>query len=145
MVDPPVTDVPLSIVIITLVQALPVMVIIDLEMADRETATGVVGLVQAYVNTVDIQDGPEQLSDPNTLNAWLVAHELMESGQTVTAADLKHATAVREAIRGVIRAHSGRRVFPLHIATLNEAATASRLPARFGAGGNAPLQPQANA
>jgi len=119
------------------------MDIIDLEMADRQTATGVVGLVQAFVNTVDMQDGPEELSDPNTLGAWLVAHELMESGQTVTEADLKHAIAVREAIRGVIGANSGGRVYPLDIATLDEAAAASRLRARFGAGGKARLEPEA--
>jgi predicted RNA-binding Zn ribbon-like protein len=113
------------------------------EMADRETATGVVGLVQAYVNTVDVQDGPEELSDPNTLGAWLVANELMESGQTVTEADLKHAIAVREAIRGVIGANSGGRVYPLDVATLNEAAAASRLRARFGAGGKARLEAEA--
>jgi len=120
------------------------MDIINLEMADRETATGVVGLVQAYVNTVDVQDGPEELTDPNTLSAWLVAHQLMESGQTVTKADLKHAIAVREAIRGVIGANSGGRVYPLDIATLNQAATASRLRARFGADGKARLEPDAD-
>jgi predicted RNA-binding Zn ribbon-like protein len=119
------------------------MYIIEPEMAERETATGVIGLVQAYVNTVDIQDGPEELSDPNTLAAWLVARRLMESGQTVTEADLKHAIAVREAIRGVIGASSGGRVYPLDIATLNEAATASRLRARFSAGGKAQLEPEA--
>ncbi len=119
------------------------MDIIKPEMADRETATGVVGLVQAYVNTVDVQDGPDELSDPNTLGAWLDAHELMASGQTVTEADLKHAIAVREAIRGVIGANSGARVYPLDIATLNEAAAASRLRARFGAGGKARLEPEA--
>src|SRR5712692_6064453 len=119
------------------------MDIIKVEMADRETATGVIGLVQAYVNTIDVQDGPEQLSDPNTLNAWLVAHELMESGQAVTEADLKHAIAVREAIRGVIGANSGGKVYPLDVAILNEAATASRLRARFGADGKARLEPEA--
>jgi predicted RNA-binding Zn ribbon-like protein len=120
------------------------MDIINFEMADRETATGAVGLVQAYVNTVDVQDGPEELADPNTLGAWLVAHDLMASGQTVTEADLKHSIAVREAIRGVIGANSGARVYPLDIATLNEAAAASRLRARFGAGGKARLEPEAS-
>jgi predicted RNA-binding Zn ribbon-like protein len=119
------------------------MHIINAEMADRETATGVVGLVQAYVNTADLQDGPEELSDPNTLGAWLVAHELMESGQAASAADLKHAIAVREAIRGVIGANSGGRVYPLDIATLNEAAAASGLRMRFGADGKARLEPEA--
>jgi predicted RNA-binding Zn ribbon-like protein len=117
---------------------------ISFEMADRETATGVVGLVQAYVNTVDVQDGSEALYDPNTLAAWLVAHDLMQNGPTVTEADLKDAIAVREAIRGVIGANSGGRVYPLDVATLNEAAAASRLRARFGAGGKARLEPEAS-
>ena len=113
------------------------------EMADRDSATGVLGLVQAYVNTVDLQDGPESLSDANTLGAWLVAHGLMEPGQPVTDADLRHSIAVREAVRGLIGANSGARVYPLDVATLNEAATASRLRARFGADGKARLEPEA--
>jgi len=119
------------------------MDIIGASMADRGTATGVVGLVQAYVNTVDIQDGPEEFSDPTTLERWLVARGLMEPGQDVSEGDLKNAVAVREAIRGVIGANSGTTVYPLDIATLNEAAAASRLRARFGADGKARLEPEA--
>ena len=112
-------------------------------MADRDSASGVVGLVQAYVNTVDIQDGPEELSDPNALERWLLAHGLMESGQEVSDADLKNAIAVREAIRGVIGANTGATIYPLDVATLNGAAAASRLRARFGADGKARLEPEA--
>ena len=120
------------------------MRILQFEMADREDATGVVGLVQAFVNTVDLQDGPEELSDPNTLKAWLVAHGLMEPGATASEADLKHAIALREAIRGLIGVNSGGRVYPLDVATLNEAAIASRLRARFGADGRSRLEPEAD-
>jgi len=119
------------------------MDIIVASMADRDDATGVVGLVQAYVNTVDIQDGPEELSDPNALERWLVAHGLMEPGQEVSEADLKNAIAVREAIRGVIGANTGATIYPLDIATLNGATAASRLRARFGADGKARLEPEA--
>jgi predicted RNA-binding Zn ribbon-like protein len=111
-------------------------------MSARETASGVLGLVQAYVNTVDLQDGPEELTDPNTLSAWLVAHGLMEPGQVADADDLKHAIAVREAIRGVIGANSGGAVYPVDVATLNEAAAASRLRARFGPDARARLEPE---
>src|ERR1700674_3137154 len=110
-------------------------------MADRETANGDLGLVQAFVNTVDLQDGPEELEDPNTLKAWLVAKNLMDGSQPVDASDLKHAIALREAIRGVIGAGSGFPVYPLDIATLNEAAAASGLRMRFGADGKPLLQP----
>ena len=119
------------------------MAIIVPSMGDRDNATGVVGLVQAYVNTVDIQDGPEELSDRNALERWLVAHGLMESGQEVSDADLKNAIAVREAIRGVIGANTGATIYPLDIATLNGAAAASRSRARFGADGKARLEPEA--
>ena len=111
--------------------------------ADRQRATGDIGLVQAFVNTVDLQDGPEELSDPNTLKAWLVAKGLLNGGQPVEASDLKHAIALREAIRSVIGANSGSKVYPVDIATLNEAAAASGLRMRFGAEGRPKLEPEA--
>src|SRR3977135_3971180 len=112
-------------------------------MAESETAKGVLGLIQAYVNSVDLEDGPEQFTHPNTLAAWLVARGLMQPGQPATEADLKHATAVREASRGGIGANSGGPVYPVDIATLNEAVAASRLRVRFGSDGRARLEPEA--
>jgi predicted RNA-binding Zn ribbon-like protein len=111
--------------------------------ADRQTAPGDVGLVQAFVNTVDLQDGPELLTDPNTLRAWLVANGLLGGTEAVGDSDLKHAVALREAIRSVIGANSGSRVYPVDIATLNEAAAASGLRMRFGADGKPKLEPEA--
>jgi predicted RNA-binding Zn ribbon-like protein len=112
-------------------------------MSDRQVATGDVGLVQEFVNTVDLQDGPELLSDPNTLGAWLVAHGLLGEAQAVDAGDLRHALALREAMRGVIGANSGLPVYPVDIATLNQAATASGLRIRFAADGRPRLEPEA--
>ena len=111
-------------------------------MADRQTATGDIGLVQAFVNTTDLQDGPDELEDPNTLQSWLVAKGLLGSSQSAGASDLKHAIALREAIRNVIGANSGSRVYPVDLATLNGAAIASGLRMRFGADGKARLEPE---
>lgn len=110
-------------------------------MSDRDTATGVIGLVQAFVNTVDLQDGPEELTDPNTLRDWLVARRLLEPEAHPAEGDLKNAVAVREAIRGLIAANTGGRVYPVDLATLNEAAARSRLRPRFGPDGKARLEP----
>jgi predicted RNA-binding Zn ribbon-like protein len=110
---------------------------------DRQTADGDLGLVQAFVNTVDLQDGPEELEDPNTLKAWLVATGVLDSSQPVDESDLKHAVALREAIRAVIGANSGSTVYPVDIATLNRAATASGLRIRFGGDGKPRLEPEA--
>src|SRR6202165_3296092 len=100
-------------------------------MSERETATGELGLVQAFVNTVDLVPLKEELRDSNTLKAWLVANGLMDSAQPVDDSDLKHATAVREAMRGVIGGDAGQRLSPVDTATLNAAATASRPRMRF--------------
>ena len=114
-------------------------------MSDRETAVGDLGLVQAFVNTLDVLPGKEDLTDPNTLAAWLVAHGLMREDEQVDQSDLKHAIAVREAIRAVIGGNNGRTVYPVDVATLNEAAAASRLRMRFGRDGRPRLEPEAGA
>jgi predicted RNA-binding Zn ribbon-like protein len=111
-------------------------------MSERETAGGDLGLVQSFVNTIDLQDGPEDLKDPNTLKAWLVARGLMDASQPVDESDLRNAIAVRESIRGVIGANSGFAIYPIDLATLNQAAAASRLRMRFGADGRARLEPE---
>jgi predicted RNA-binding Zn ribbon-like protein len=112
-------------------------------MADRETATGDLGLVQAFVNTLDLMPVSDELKDPNTLQAWLVANHLLEPAETVTEDDWKHAIAVREAMRSVVGGNSGLPVYPVDIATLNEAASQSRLRMRFGREGKPRLEPAA--
>ena len=110
-------------------------------MADRETATGPIGLVQAFVNSVDLEDGPETLTSPEALARWLSDRGLMPAGAASDQDDLRHAVALREALRGMIGANSGSAVYPIDVATLNEAASASKLRARFGSDGRARLEP----
>jgi predicted RNA-binding Zn ribbon-like protein len=112
-------------------------------MAERE-APGDLGLVQAFVNTVDLGEGPDELKDPNTLKAWMVARNLMDETQPVEASDVRHAVAVREAMRGAIGANTGFPLYPVDSATLNEVASASRLRIRFGPDGRPRLEPEAS-
>ena len=113
-------------------------------MAEREQADGELGLIQAFVNTLDLMPRTEELKDPNTLKSWLVANGLLGASEAVDEADLKHAIAVREAMRGLIGGNSGLRVYPVDLATLNQAAAESRLRMRFGPGGRPRLEPEAS-
>ncbi|HKC19756.1 MAG TPA: CGNR zinc finger domain-containing protein [Candidatus Dormibacteraeota bacterium] len=108
----------------------------------RDKARGDLGLVQAFVNTFDALPGSEELTDPGTLGAWLAANGLMRGGEPVDESHLKHAVAVREAMRAVIGGNNGRPVYPVDVATLNEAAGASRLRVRFGRDGKPRLEPE---
>jgi predicted RNA-binding Zn ribbon-like protein len=108
---------------------------------DEREAPRDLGLIQAFVNTVHLGDGPDELKDPNTLKAWLVARGLLAEDQDVTEDDHRHAIAVREAVRAAVGPNSGYPVYPLDVATLNEAAAASRLRLRFGADGRTKLEP----
>lgn len=113
-------------------------------MSERESASGELGLVQAFVNTVDMSPRVEELTDAETLKAWLVARKLLDGREAIDESDLRHTIAVREAMRGVIGGNTGHRVFPVDIATLNEVASASRLRMRFGSDGRARLEPEAS-
>ncbi len=112
-------------------------------MSEREAA-GDLGLLQAFVNTVDLGDGPDELKEPNTLKAWMVARNLMDETHRVEDSDVRHAVAVREAIRGVIGGNTGLPLYPVDSATLNEVASASRLHIRFGPDGRPRLEPEAS-
>jgi predicted RNA-binding Zn ribbon-like protein len=113
-------------------------------MADRVSAPGALGLIQAFVNTADLEPGTEEFSDPTALASWLVARGLMAPDGQADESDLKHAIAVREALRGAIGANSGGSIYPVDVATLNGAIVASRLGPRFGPDGKARLEPRAD-
>jgi predicted RNA-binding Zn ribbon-like protein len=64
-------------------------------------------LIRDFVNTADLEDGEERLTDPRALQYWLVFHGLAELRDRATAADLDEALALREALRELLRAHTG--------------------------------------
>ena len=64
-------------------------------------------LVRDFVNTADLEDGEEKLADARALQYWLVFHGLAELSDRATASDLDQALAVREALRELLRAHTG--------------------------------------
>jgi predicted RNA-binding Zn ribbon-like protein len=87
-------------------------------------APGELEIVQRFVNTLDIEAGTDELDSPAALTTWLERHGLGASqgrrtspppaaGQApgdapdvaATAADLRRAVALREALRAVLRSH----------------------------------------
>ncbi len=99
--------------------------------AERIPAPGDLAVVQAFVNTNDVEGGDERLADPAALRSWLLAAGLCGHGVAVTRAELQVAIDVREGLRALGSANNGD---PLDLATLkpfNEAAAQIPLTVRF--------------
>lgn len=77
------------------------------EPGDRAPAPEPVRLVQAFLNTVDLEDGAETFVDAAALGAWLAAHDLLRAGARVAPTDLRRALDLREALRELAAAHNG--------------------------------------
>jgi predicted RNA-binding Zn ribbon-like protein len=73
---------------------------------DIGQAPGPLATVQAFVNTLDLEQGTDEISSPSALDAWLTS-----AGLTGPAAgrsgpgELAVAVKLREALRGVLRSH----------------------------------------
>jgi predicted RNA-binding Zn ribbon-like protein len=106
---------------------------------DREPAPGSLAVVQAFVNTVDREHGPDLLDEPAGLEEWLDRH-LMSA--RVAPAELDRAREVREALRALLLANNGEPYDPAAQAVLERASRRARLEPAFPPDGAA-LVPRA--
>jgi predicted RNA-binding Zn ribbon-like protein len=71
-------------------------------------APGRLEQVRAFVNTLDVEAGTDELSSPAALTRWLRERGLIAAQQGVaTEGDLRQAIAMREALRAVLLGHVG--------------------------------------
>jgi predicted RNA-binding Zn ribbon-like protein len=97
-------------------------------------APGELETVRGFVNTRDVDEDVEELATPAALAAWLREHELTGDdggGPAATAADLRRAIELREALRAHLVAHHGEPLADGAAATLDAAARRARLEMRF--------------
>ena len=110
---------------------------------DRTPAPEALRPIQAFVNTLDIENGIEELSTPAGLAAALERAGLAEPGLEPTNPDLRVALDVRKALRALLLANNGVAIEPEALAPLERAARAGQLAARFSADGAAVLVAEA--
>jgi predicted RNA-binding Zn ribbon-like protein len=81
-----------------------------LQPGEREPAPGELATVQAFVNSVDLEDGVDQLGSPAALGAWLLDRGLATRRPKLSGNDLRRAVELREGLRELIGANAGRPV-----------------------------------
>jgi predicted RNA-binding Zn ribbon-like protein len=115
-------------------------------MSKQQQAPGELELVREYVNTLDIEAGTDALATPAALAGWLSGHGLAAPDLRPTTADLRRAVAIREALRAILLSHGNRSPEPADAwRVLDEQARRARLEVRFGADGEALVEPAAGA
>jgi predicted RNA-binding Zn ribbon-like protein len=68
-------------------------------------APGDLGTVQAFVNTLDIETGTDELATPAALDSWLRQAGLAAGSGRAGPGDLARAVELREALRALLRSH----------------------------------------
>lgn len=100
--------------------------------------------IRDLVNTLDVEDGVERLTDPSALRDWLVERELLDPETPVSAADVATTIELREALRSILRVNDGHPVEARAIETVNRAAGELALQLRFASDGEPALGPRAD-
>jgi predicted RNA-binding Zn ribbon-like protein len=99
---------------------------------NREPAPEPLRLVQAFVNTVDIENGVEELTDAAALRDVLTRIGLLpRAASTLSEQDLQKALEVRESLRRLLLVNAGGYADPEALAALEQASAAARLSIRF--------------
>ena len=115
-----------------------------LDPGNRVPAPEPLRLVQAFVNTVDLEHGREELAEPADLTVLLRRLGALDpEAPETTPADLRAALDLREALRAILRANNGGPPAGDGVSALERAARAAHLTVRFGADGTGSLVPEA--
>ena len=98
----------------------------------RAPAPGPLREVQLFVNSVDTENGIEELHSPEALRDRLAARGLLDPETAVGQGDLERAIEVREALRVLLLGNNGVPVDDEALRTLEHASEGGRLAIRFG-------------
>lgn len=112
------------------------MVSTRLNKADRAAAD----LLVAFVNTREIEEGTDEIGDPDRLRDWVEK----QTGEHLPAPDREahaRALALRESLRALLRTNNGGEAGARELEPLREAAERSRYRTAFGADGRLTLVP----
>ncbi len=95
--------------------------------------------IRALLNTVDLEDGEDDLSSPDDLRDWLVGRDLLDAAARVTPADLAMTIELRETLRAVLRANDGHPLDRAAVAVVNRMSEELPLQLRFSPRGEPAL------
>src|SRR3954468_5870065 len=97
--------------------------------------------IRQFVNTLDLETLEDEIGEPDSAAAWFTGRGLLHEGQELTAADVRQAQEMREALRKLLLAHNGAPLEAGAVDSVNAAAKSAELVVRFDDAGQATLAP----
>jgi predicted RNA-binding Zn ribbon-like protein len=97
--------------------------------------------IRQFVNTLDLESLEDKIGEPAAAVAWFASHDLLPDTDTLTAADVRQAQEMREAIRKLLLAHNGAPLDTEAVDAVNNAAKSAELVVRFDGDAGAGLVP----
>jgi predicted RNA-binding Zn ribbon-like protein len=110
----------------------------------KDAAPGELHLVQAFVNTRDVELGTDDLGSPDIVHDWLADHGLLRVDEPVTGDDRRLMLEMREALRVLLLANNDGRPAEGALERLNHMAGGARLVVQFEPDSGAQLAPEAS-
>jgi len=107
----------------------------------RAPAPSPLDLVEAFINTIDLETGSDELANRSALRGWLLGHHLIKRAEAVSERDREQAIRLREALRRATLANNSTAVDSRTIRELNQLAYDARMVVAFGDDGTARLDP----
>jgi predicted RNA-binding Zn ribbon-like protein len=104
-------------------------------------APGELELVRQFVNTLDVEEGTDELDGPHSLLGWLSGMGLIGDEVIADEEDLKRSLALREGIRSLLLANNGEGMEPADLRELDRVAGSVNLRVRFDEDAVATLGP----
>jgi predicted RNA-binding Zn ribbon-like protein len=114
------------------------------ESVPEKTAPQPLYLVQRFVNSVDLENGEDELTGPDALREWLAERGLMSGGEPVSRADFRRAVDVREGLRSLLLANNGVPIDSGKVERLDRAVARAGVRMRFRPGAEPALEPEAS-
>ncbi|WP_179298627.1 CGNR zinc finger domain-containing protein [Evansella halocellulosilytica] len=104
---------------------------VPIEETGQKQAPGELALIQAFVNSNDIESQKDKFDNAEKLTAWLINYEFLNKQETVTIDDWNKALEFREALRKILLANNGENLDQISLETINKIARASTFQFQF--------------
>jgi predicted RNA-binding Zn ribbon-like protein len=107
----------------------------------RAVAPPPLDLVEAFINTADLETGVDQFATTTALRSWLLGRQLIARAEPVSERDRKQAIKLRETLRRAALANNSATVDGGTVREMNQLARNAQLVVTFADDGVARLDP----